>query len=105
MECFKYYRYESYVFCHYDFNQDISKWNVSNVIDMRFMFANYKKFNQNISKWNVQNVQNMSYMFIYCYNFNQNISKWNISNITNIRDIKNMFYGCKNNKNTKMEIN
>ena len=32
-----------------DFNSDISKWDVSNVTDMSFMFA-YSKFNKNISK-------------------------------------------------------
>ena len=31
-----------------NFNQDISKWNVSNVIMMGVMFSNCYKFNKNI---------------------------------------------------------
>lgn len=38
------------------FNQDISKWNVSNVEDMSYMFYNAKIFNQDLSKWNVEKV-------------------------------------------------
>lgn len=32
-----------------NFNQDISKWDVSNVIDMTQMFAGAKKFSQNLN--------------------------------------------------------
>jgi surface protein len=38
------------------FNQDISKWDVSNVKDMSFMFYDAESFNQDISKWDVSNV-------------------------------------------------
>jgi len=34
----------------------IGNWNVSNVEDMRFMFAHAAAFNQNISNWNVTKV-------------------------------------------------
>ena len=37
------------------FNQDISRWNVSNVMEMEDMFAE-SEFNQDISHWNVSNV-------------------------------------------------
>ena len=33
------------------FNQDISKWDVSQVIDMNKMFHAAKAFNQDISTW------------------------------------------------------
>ena len=33
------------------FNQDIGKWNTSNVTDMRGMFCWAKNFNQDIGKW------------------------------------------------------
>ncbi len=63
------------------FNQDISKWNVSNVVNMQSMF--YKSmFNQNISDWDVSNVVNMSYMFAFSY-FNQPLKKWKPYNLTN----------------------
>ena len=49
-----------------DFNGNISKWDVSNVTDMRYMFANCISFNQDISRWDVSNVTNMRYMFANC---------------------------------------
>ena len=44
-----------------EFNEDISYWNTSNVINMNNMFNNASNFNINISKWNVKNVENMSF--------------------------------------------
>ena len=41
------------------FNQDIGKWDVSNVTDMRNMFCGATSFNQDISKWDVSNVRDM----------------------------------------------
>jgi surface protein len=38
------------------FNQDISNWDVTNVINMNNMFDAASVFNQNISNWNVSNV-------------------------------------------------
>ena len=66
----------------YNFNGDISKWDVSNVEDMEGMFQS-SKFNKNISNWNVSNVKNMSYMFRYS-NFNKDISRWDVSNVKNM---------------------
>src|SRR5579875_2315567 len=57
----------------YQFNVDISKWNMSNVVDMSYMF--YKsEFTGDISKWNVSSVENMEYMF-WASKFNSHISK------------------------------
>ena len=47
------------------------------------MFAYTKEFNQNISSWNLENVINMSSIFLDAKAFNQNISKWNLENIIN----------------------
>ena len=58
------------------FNQDISKWNVSNVEEMPSMFG-FSSFNQDISNWNVSNVTNMKKMFAQS-KFNSNISNWKI---------------------------
>jgi len=63
-----------------DFNQDISKWDVSNVINMRGMFENARSFNQPIGRWNVSKVTRMDYMF-WGTSFNQNISDWNVSSV------------------------
>jgi len=73
-----------------DFNGDISKWNVSNVKDMRHMFAE-SKFNGDISKWNVNNVKDMMCMF-YNSKFNGDISKWDVSNV---EDMSWMFENSK----------
>ena len=41
----------------WQFNQDISKWDVGNVIDMEHMFRNNYTFSQDLSKWNVSNLK------------------------------------------------
>jgi len=38
------------------FNQDISSWDVSNVINMYGMFQDATSFNQDLSSWNVNEV-------------------------------------------------
>ena len=73
-----------------DFKDDISKWNVSNVTNMRFMFSYSTQFNGDISGWNVSSVTDMSAMFRESY-FNGDISGWNISSVTNMNDI---FFNC-----------
>lgn len=45
------------------FNQDISRWDVSNVTTMQAMFQHNKHFNQDLSSWHVSKVTNMSWMF------------------------------------------
>ena len=67
-----------------NFNQDISKWNTSEVTDMNCMFYCAKNFNQNISSWDISKVTTMKEIFAYTIKFNQNISKWNLENIKNI---------------------
>ena len=56
----------------YDFNQDISSWDVSNVSNMNAMFGKYLGenenpkyylFNQDISNWDVKRVTRMGGMF------------------------------------------
>ena len=47
------------------------------------MFCECKQFNKDISKWDVSKVNNMTYMFWHCENFNQDISNWNVSNVRN----------------------
>lgn len=71
-----------------DFNGDISKWNVSNVTDMRGMFF-FSKFNGDISKWDVSNVQLFNCMFYNNGVFSGDLSKWNVTK--KARDFANMF--------------
>ena len=73
-----------------NFNGDISKWNVSNVINMRYTFSRCKSFNQDISRWDVSNVEDLNYMFWGCESFNQDISTWDVSKVKNNKFIFNM---------------
>ena len=77
-------------------NFDISKWNVSNVKDMSYMFSNssFTGENGDLSKWDVSNVQNMSYMLANS-EFNNDISLWNVSNVIKMRG---MFFNSKFNR-------
>ena len=56
---------------------------------MSSMFRDAYNFNANISNWNVSNVTNMSSMFNNASSFDQDLS-WNLSNVTNM---SNMFNG------------
>jgi len=71
---------------------DVSDWDVHNVENMAFIFANCNKFNCDISKWNTENVKDMSAMFYGCSEFNQDISNWDVSNVENFEE---MFEHCK----------
>ena len=67
----------SYLFRGSNFDGDISKWDVSNVRNMRRMFS-YSHFtgeNGGISKWNVRRVKDMYEMFENSH-FNSDISDW-----------------------------
>ena len=64
------------------FDQDLSSWNVSKVIDMIGMFNGTEAFNQDIGTWDVSNVTNMFGMFYLASAFNQDLSSWNVSNVT-----------------------
>ena len=73
-------------------NIDISRWDVSNVTNMRYMFFDCREFDCDLSSWNVNNVENMTGMFINCVNLNSDFSSWNISNV---KYMSNMFNWCK----------
>ena len=73
----------SYMFEHSKFNQPIGDWDVSNVRNMRAMFLD-SPFNQPIGDWDVSNVRNMSYMFTNS-NFNQPIGDWDVSSVRNMK--------------------
>lgn len=51
--------------CANSFNADLSNWDVSNVIDMCYMFYYAMSFKSDLSKWNVSNVTDMTFAF-YC---------------------------------------
>merc|ERR1712146_174931 len=78
--------------CAYSFNQPLSNWDVSNVINMESMFYSAHRFNQPLNNWDVSNVTNMSGMFYEAKSFNQPIDNWDVSNVTNM---KSMFYNAE----------
>ena len=67
-----------------DFDDDITDWNVSNVLNMQGLFFDASSFNQDISNWDVSNVNNMMLMFKGASSFNQDITGWDISNDTSL---------------------
>jgi len=70
----------------------ISEWDVSNVIDMRWMFYKAKSFNQDISNWDISNVTDMKFMFHNTKSFNQDLSSWGDKLHKDV-DVFNMFKG------------
>ena len=101
-----------------DKNFDVSRWDVSSVEDMSYMFMYCKNFNGNLFGWDVSNVTNMTGMFGGCESFEGNgIENWNITNVEsieemfaiclklnidfsnwnvrNIRNFENIFYNCE----------
>ena len=77
-------------------NIDISKWDVSKVTSMNWMFIECKNFNSDVSHWDVSKCTNMGLMFCKCEKFDSDLSKWNVSKVTNMHE---MLYGCDSLKN------
>lgn len=67
------------------FNGDISSWDTSKVKNMRKMFDGAKHFNQDISNWNTSQVEDMEQMFSFASVFNQPIGKWNTGKVKNMK--------------------
>jgi surface protein len=66
------------------FNQDIGRWSVGNVIEMRAMFASAESFNQDINKWNIGNVEDMRDIFSGTIKFSKSNIRTHVCHITNI---------------------
>ena len=85
------------LFCIYDdyrfikFCGKMSRWDVSNVVNMDQMFYGCHEFNDDLSGWNVSSVTTMSGMFYDCYKFNRNLNDWDVSHVV---DFSSMFSGC-----------
>jgi hypothetical protein len=84
---------DSAPFCNgtQEFNEDISRWNTSKVVDMSSMFAFASSFNANLSAWDVSSVESMEFMFTCASSFNANLSAWDVSNVKLMHD---MFAGA-----------
>merc|ERR1719162_1604253 len=71
------------------FNGDVSKWDVSSVTDMFYMFFKAKKFNGDVFKWDVSSVTYMGYMFNKATKFNGDVSKWDVSSVISMEGMFN----------------
>ena len=76
------------------FNQDISNWDMSKVVNMSAMFEGAYKFNQEIGNWDVSSVKDMSSMFGGTYNhidfrFNKYLGDWDVSSV---KSMEGMFW-------------
>ena len=49
-----------------NFNSDISSWDTSRVLSMRYMFSNAQAFNADISLWSTGSVTDMEYGKYVC---------------------------------------
>ena len=64
-----------------NFNGYFSKWDVSSVTNMNYMFYYASSFDGDISAWDVSRVTTMWGMFSYASSFNRDISKWDVLNV------------------------
>ena len=63
------------------FNQDLSGWDTSSVIDMSYMFNDASTFNRDIRGWDTSSVTDMYRMFYGATSFNQDLSGWCVTSL------------------------
>jgi len=80
--------YKTFIYTNL-FNSDISSWDTSSVEVMSYAFADTDSFNINLSAWDISSVRETSYMFAYTRNFNQCL-EWSLP--FSIQYRKRMFY-------------
>jgi surface protein len=66
------------------FNEPINHWDVSHVLYMYGMFHSAVRFNQPIAAWDVSSVTYMGHMFYGASSFNQPIETWDVSHVTSM---------------------
>ena len=67
-------------------------WDVSNILDMKYvLFPFGDAFNQDISRWDVSQVQSMTAMFLNAATFDADITSWDTSSLV---ASENMFLGA-----------
>ena len=66
------------------FNQDLSKWETSQVTNMNNMFYGAAAFNKDLSTWDTGAVQDMNMMFYGAAAFNGDVSTWDTSQVINM---------------------
>lgn len=64
------------------FNQNISMWDTSRILDMSSTFQDCEEYNQPLGPWDVGSVSSMRWMFGNTYVFNQDLTSWCVSLIS-----------------------
>lgn len=64
---------------------------VSRVTDMRGMFQGAFEFQSDLSRWNVAQVQDMSFVFNAAFSFHSDLSGWDVSSVTNMQGMFKVF--------------
>jgi len=78
--------------CCYNFNCDLSGWDVSNIKNMSGMFYDCIKFTgEGLNNWKPIKNSDMHSMFLHCKNFDCDLSGWDVSNVN---DMGEMFKDC-----------
>ncbi len=78
----------SRLFSGKNMDEDLSSWNVANVINMESIFYGCKNFNQTFLKiWKMKNVVNTSSMLRGCDSFKQDLSNLDLPNVINTTDM------------------
>lgn len=81
------------------FNQDISRWDVSNVNNMARMLRECRSLSANIDGWNVGKVSNMSGMLSMTSSMQSSLADWDVSKV---EDMSYMFYDSSFGVNLKI---
>ena len=81
------YMFEQAVF----FNGYLTEWETDNVKDMHGMFAKATHFTGGLQKWHTSNVEDMREMFYGAIRYTDDLSGWDTSKVT---DMRSMFQGA-----------
>ena len=65
------------------FNADLSRWNVSQVTDMRSLFRGCAAFESDLSGWDLSKVRRLDFAFAETF-FNSDISSWHTPALVNL---------------------
>jgi surface protein len=91
--------YSDFRTTNYQVFDAIANWDVSNVVNMDWMFYGNEYFNTNLDNWNVNNCKDFTLMFEGCEFYNQPMNSWNINTSDEVK-MHGMFKNAKNfNKN------
>lgn len=93
-------KYMTSMFCHCDkFDQDLSKWNLSNCVETSSMFAYCRIFKGNgLEKWDMSKVHSIFKMFSNCYKLRVNLDNWKLDSCEFASKKELAFEKCSNMK-------